>query len=66
VENASVDREYLTTLGRQGLRFSFTVQAEGVDEAGTIARQLFGQATGEAGLYVPWDVIEIDEGPPID
>jgi hypothetical protein len=66
VENASVDREYRKTVGRQGVRFAFTLHAEGLDKAGTIARQLFAQATGEAGLYVPWDVIEIDEGPPID
>jgi hypothetical protein len=61
-----VDREYPKTVGRQGVRFAFTLQAEGMDEAGTIARQLFGQATREAGLSVPWDVIETDEGPPLD
>jgi hypothetical protein len=66
VENARVDREYPKTVGRQGVRFAFTVCAEGMDEAGTIARQLFGQATGEAGLHVPWDVIETDEGPQLE
>jgi hypothetical protein len=66
VENPSVDREYPKTVGRQGVRFAFTLQAEGMDEAGTIARQLFGQATGEAALTVAWEVIETDEGPPLD
>lgn len=65
-ENPNVDREYLNVLGRKGLRFSFTLHADGMDEAGTIASQLFGQATREAGLDVPWEVIETDEGPPID
>jgi hypothetical protein len=66
VENPSVDPEYLIALGREGLRFSFTVHATGMEAAGTTARQLFAERSREAGLNVPWDVIETDEGPRLE